>query len=114
MRCQNCSAENPQGAKFCIQCASPFQRRCQKCGFEKPSEPRFCAQCAAPLDEAAPIRPVTEPRDVLTGERRHLTVLFCDLVNSTSIAAQLDPEEWRDEDRDVPRRAAADAKRLSE
>jgi class 3 adenylate cyclase/tetratricopeptide (TPR) repeat protein len=30
------------------------------------------------------------------GERRHLTVLFCDLVNSTEIAAQLDPEEWRD------------------
>jgi class 3 adenylate cyclase/tetratricopeptide (TPR) repeat protein len=29
------------------------------------------------------------------GERRHLTVLFCDLVNSTEIAAQLDPEEWR-------------------
>src|SRR5216684_4456547 len=96
MRCQNCSAENPQGAKFCIQCATPFRRRCQKCGFENPSEARFCAQCAAPLDAAAPIRPVTEPRDVLTGERRHLTVLFCDLVNSTSIAAQLDPEEWRE------------------
>jgi class 3 adenylate cyclase len=30
------------------------------------------------------------------GERRHLTVLFCDLVNSTSLAAQLDPEEWRE------------------
>src|ERR1700687_1621434 len=96
MRCQNCSAENPQGAKFCIQCATPFRRRCQKCGFENPPEARFCAQCAAPLDEAAPIRPVTEPRDALTGERRHLTVLFCDLVNSASIAAQLDPEEWRE------------------
>jgi class 3 adenylate cyclase len=30
------------------------------------------------------------------GERRHLTVLFCDLVGSTEIAAQLDPEEWRE------------------
>jgi class 3 adenylate cyclase/DNA-binding winged helix-turn-helix (wHTH) protein len=30
------------------------------------------------------------------GERRHITVLFCDLVNSTGLAAQLDPEEWRD------------------
>jgi class 3 adenylate cyclase len=27
-------------------------------------------------------------------ERRHLTVLFSDLVNSTRIAAQLGPEEW--------------------
>ncbi|MGA8569485.1 MAG: AAA family ATPase, partial [Candidatus Binataceae bacterium] len=39
---------------------------------------------------------VTEPHDPLTGERRHLTVLFCDLVNSTGLAAQLDPEEWRE------------------
>jgi class 3 adenylate cyclase len=31
----------------------------------------------------------------LAGERRHLTVLFCDLVDSSSIAAKLDPEEWR-------------------
>ena len=30
------------------------------------------------------------------GERRYLTVMFCDLVGSTSIAAQLDAEEWRD------------------
>src|SRR5215831_19330994 len=30
------------------------------------------------------------------GERRHLTVLFCDLAGSTGIAAQLDPEEWRE------------------
>jgi class 3 adenylate cyclase/predicted ATPase len=30
------------------------------------------------------------------GERRHLTVMFCDLVDSTGIAARLDAEEWRD------------------
>src|SRR5258708_11891786 len=96
MRCQNCSAENPRGAKFCIQCATPFRHRCQKCGFDNPSEARFCAQCGAPLDVAAPIRAEAQPNDGLTGERRHVTVLFCDLVNSTSIAAQLDPEEWRE------------------
>ena len=31
-----------------------------------------------------------------TGERRHLIVMFCDLVGSTEIAARLDAEEWRD------------------
>jgi class 3 adenylate cyclase len=30
------------------------------------------------------------------GERRHVTVMFCDLVDSTSIVARLDAEEWRD------------------
>src|SRR5215468_7644451 len=28
-------------------------------------------------------------------ERRQLTVLFCDLVDSTVLASQLDPEDWR-------------------
>jgi Adenylate and Guanylate cyclase catalytic domain len=44
---------------------------------------------------AAPLRSHAEPRG-LKGERRHLTVLFCDLVNSTAISAQLDPDEWRE------------------
>jgi class 3 adenylate cyclase len=30
------------------------------------------------------------------GERRHITVMFCDLVGSTSISAALDAEDWRD------------------
>jgi class 3 adenylate cyclase len=37
-----------------------------------------------------------EPHEVPQGERRHLTVLFCDLVGSTEIASHLDPEEWRE------------------
>jgi class 3 adenylate cyclase/tetratricopeptide (TPR) repeat protein len=96
MRCQNCSAESPRGAKFCIRCATPFSHGCQKCGFGNPSEAKFCAQCAAPLDAAAPIRAESDASDGLTGERRHLTVLFCDLVGSTEIASHLDPEQWRE------------------
>jgi class 3 adenylate cyclase/predicted ATPase len=40
-------------------------------------------------------RPPAEPR-ALEAERRQLTVLFCDLVDSTVLASQLDPEEWRE------------------
>ena len=39
--------------------------------------------------------PLSQPVEA-AGERRYLTVMFCDLVGSTSIAAQLDAEEWRD------------------
>jgi class 3 adenylate cyclase len=39
-------------------------------------------------------RPPAEPR-APEAERRQLTVLFCDLVDSTALASQLDPEEWR-------------------
>ena len=50
---------------------------------------------------AAPARPsaaTTSAAPVAdrVGERRHVTVMFCDLVGSTSISAQLDAEEWRD------------------
>src|SRR5690349_15203618 len=34
--------------------------------------------------------------DPSEAERRQLTVLFCDLVDSTKLSSQLDPEEYRD------------------
>ena len=38
----------------------------------------------------------TAPTPETAGERRHVTVMFCDLVDSTGISAKLDAEEWRD------------------
>jgi len=96
MRCSKCGTDNPAGSRFCNQCATSLGKLCAKCASDNAPEARFCAQCAAPLDAAAPIRAEVEPREELTGERRHLTVLFCDLVGSSAIAAQLDPEEWRE------------------
>jgi class 3 adenylate cyclase len=40
--------------------------------------------------------PTATPRAEVAGERRHVTVMFCDLVDSTGISAKLDAEEWRD------------------
>src|SRR5215469_662528 len=49
----------------------------------------------SPTPVAAP--PPTTPRpQEAAGERRYLTVMFCDLVGSTGIAAKLDAEEWLD------------------
>ena len=50
---------------------------------------------------AAPARlsaatPTSAPVAEAVGERRHVTVMFCDLVGSTSISAGLDAEDWRD------------------
>ena len=41
-------------------------------------------------------RPPISAAAEVSGERRYVTVMFCDLVGSTSISAQLDAEEWRD------------------
>jgi class 3 adenylate cyclase len=51
---------------------------------------------ALPGDQAVPLEPPRAPRDRPEAERRQLTVLFCDLVDSTALASQLDPEEWRE------------------
>ena len=49
---------------------------------------------ATPLPQ---YRPALVPATAqVAGERRYLTVMFCDLVGSTAISAQLDAEEWRD------------------
>ena len=47
--------------------------------------------------QQAPILATAAPRSIeAAGERRHITVMFYDLVDSTRIATQLDAEEWRD------------------
>jgi class 3 adenylate cyclase len=106
MRCPNCHSENPENASFCIECGAAFEHRCLKCGFDNPPRAKFCSRCGSSFTE--PDVPPTsggstlhvdeglEKRGGRDGERRHLTVLFCDLVGSTAIAAQLDPEEWRE------------------
>jgi len=48
---------------------------------------------ASPAFVHAPPPAASSPPEA---ERRQLTVLFCDLVDSTRLSSQLDPEDWRD------------------
>src|SRR5215467_2220745 len=55
------------------------------------------AASSAPSRPAPPITvPIVTPPAEAAGERRYVTVMFCDLVGSTGISAKLDAEEWRD------------------
>ncbi|QIO32029.1 adenylate/guanylate cyclase domain-containing protein [Bradyrhizobium sp. 1(2017)] len=51
---------------------------------------RKMLRAIADLDPAALIASPAPPHDA---ERRHLTVMFCDLVGSTALSARLDPED---------------------
>ena len=111
MRCAKCGAENPEGLKFCEQCAAPFKQRCAKCGFENSPGARFCGECAAPLKSspgaASPLRPIARaqlpesisqriadhPSADWDGERKTVTVLFADIKGSMELIEDLDPEE---------------------
>jgi len=58
---------------------------CPSCRRENPEEAAFCMACATSLAPAAPARE----------ERKTVTVLFCDLVGSTTLAERHDPEVLR-------------------
>ena len=98
MRCLKCAANNRETARFCDGCGAQLLGQCPSCGTLARAGARFCDSCGAALLAATSATPAdNKPLTPLcSGERRHLTVLFCDLVGSTEIAAQLDPEEWRD------------------
>src|SRR6266446_4666523 len=112
MHCSACGAENPEGLKFCEQCAAPFKRRCSQCGFENSPKARFCGECAAPLSAAAGASPAAQsapvkatastsvgaadlPASELEGERKTVTALFADIKGSTELMEDLDPEDAR-------------------
>jgi class 3 adenylate cyclase len=116
MRCPRCEADNPEGLKCCGECGTPVTAPCPTCGFANPPQFKFCGDCGTRLSgqpRAAQATAADERRDSQEtepprvtppatarlrpeAERRQLTVLFCDLVNSTVLAGQLDPEDLRD------------------
>ena len=70
----------------------PWQ--CSACGSENPPDRRLCRGCGAAVP-ATNAPPATPPSGMLP-ERRLLTVMFVDLVESTALGARLDPEDLRD------------------
>jgi class 3 adenylate cyclase/tetratricopeptide (TPR) repeat protein len=96
--CANCGGENENGRRFCGDCGAPLAVACPACGAANPARARFCGDCGAPLAATAPeavgTTPATTPA-ALT-ERRHVSVLFADLVGFTTLSERRDSEEVRD------------------
>jgi class 3 adenylate cyclase/tetratricopeptide (TPR) repeat protein len=101
-----------------MSCGSSLANVCPECATELPAEARFCLSCGHQMDQAqaapAPAQADTTranleryiPPELLNkleaakaggkseGERRIVTMLFCDVSGSTAAAEKLDPEEW--------------------
>src|ERR1700744_543358 len=73
---------------------------CANCRTENPDGMRFCGGCGRPIQdlEAVPGNGVgAVPRNGPgAAHRRHMTVMFCDIVGSTALAETLDPEDFRE------------------
>jgi class 3 adenylate cyclase/tetratricopeptide (TPR) repeat protein len=109
--CADCAFDNPAGARFCAGCGQKLPAACAVCGQALVPGGRFCAGCGTPVDAVAgPETPRAEPAvdtpaqadsppnverapPAPAAERRLVTILFADIVGSTTLGERVDPED---------------------
>jgi class 3 adenylate cyclase/tetratricopeptide (TPR) repeat protein len=112
MKCPKCQFENREEAKFCSECGHKFQLSCPDCGNSIRASSKFCDGCGCKLEsplntfdnvseiDTPDLQPSVDFKHSLVtpiaGERKHVTVLFSDLIGYTTISERLDPEDLKD------------------
>ena len=118
MLCPQCQANNPCEAKYCMNCGTSLVLVCPNCSTQNANYANYCIECGYSLRDAEPAATGRTPKNEVNsikrfipkeyaekldtarrsqsmkGERRIVSILFCDVKGSTSMAEQLDPEEW--------------------
>ncbi|UCG04952.1 MAG: tetratricopeptide repeat protein [Desulfobacterales bacterium] len=115
MLCPKCQFDNADGMNFCGKCGTKLEKICQQCNFGNPIEYEFCGKCGNKLSIPSEIatkelsfdekltkiqkylpKGITEKilsqRDRIEGERKQVTVMFCDMAGFTTLSEKLDPE----------------------
>jgi len=102
MECSNCQTENPDIAKFCMNCGtSLLEDAGNRGGARLASEKVNGENTKFNLDRYLPQELITKlesarSRNEMVGDRRIVTMLFCDVKGSTAAAEKVDPEIWTD------------------
>jgi class 3 adenylate cyclase len=110
MICPECHTDNPSQARYCFNCGNALVQRCTNCDSELPPQAHFCMFCGEPVlvqtrqdesrfhklasatpDELAKKLRAASP---LSGERRQVTVLLIDVVDSTSLESRISEPAW--------------------
>ena len=116
MKCPNCQYENPEGIQFCGKCGNKLEKICPQCSFSNPPDFEFCGKCGHNLTIPSEQPPrensfdekleriqrylpggltekILAQRDKIEGERRQVTVMFCDMKGSTPLSEKLGHEK---------------------
>ena len=107
MKCPACAVDNRVDRRFCSACGKALPLSCPRCAFVNEPDDVFCGGCGQRLPglarsegrlvgEAAAAYDAEPGQPWPDGERRQITVMFCDLAGSTPLAARLDPEDLRE------------------
>ena len=86
MVCPACGATNVDAARFCSACGVRLER--DRSGARVPALDPYL-----PRDLLSKLEAAREGR-AMEGERRVVTMLFCDVKGSTAMAETMDPEDW--------------------
>jgi class 3 adenylate cyclase/tetratricopeptide (TPR) repeat protein len=112
MKCFVCQSNNREGVKFCEACGTEIALACPRCHSRIPVGKQFCGDCGQKLVGDAVAQPDPEidynrpdsytpkfmaekiltTRGSIEGERKLVTVFFCDVTGFTSLSEKLDPE----------------------
>ena len=116
MKCPKCQAENPEVANFCGECGAELGKVCPQCNYLNPPQFKFCNKCGSNLtitpkeatkeltfeERLAKIQrylpkdltqKILAQRDKIEGERKQVTVMFCDMEGYTSLTEKLGSEQ---------------------
>jgi class 3 adenylate cyclase/tetratricopeptide (TPR) repeat protein len=116
MHCSKCQFDNLDDSVFCGNCGAPLSANCPSCGSVTPSGYKFCTKCGNDLRKISeePIKELSfdqkiekiqkylpkgltekilSQKDRIEGERKQVTVMFCDMAGFTALVEKLGPEE---------------------
>ena len=116
MKCPKCQSENPETRKFCRECGAKLLLICPECNAENFPGDKFCGECGHNLTVPSEVTPrdlsiddklekiqkylpkgITEKilaqKDRIEGERKQVTVMFCDMEGFTQLSGKSGPEE---------------------
>jgi class 3 adenylate cyclase/tetratricopeptide (TPR) repeat protein len=116
MKCPSCQHENPQDSIFCLECGRKLEVICPQCNKILPPGAKFCNKCGQNLTQPSEPAPkelsfdeklekiqrylpkgltdkILSQKDKIEGERKQVTVMFCDLEGFTPLVERIGPEE---------------------
>ncbi len=120
MVCPRCQRENPEAARFCLNCGQELLFKCSNCQSNLQPGAHFCNQCGQPVQVQTPMdghrlnrltavapgalvqkmlsasKAIASTRPGSLRERRTVTTLLADVVGSTALEEKLDLEDWTD------------------
>ena len=116
MKCPKCHSINPEDSKFCLECGTEMEQICNHCGKSLPLRAKFCNECGQRFGQPARpsvkelsiqekldkvqkylpeglLKKILSQKDSIEGERKQVTIMFCDMKSFTVLTEQLGPDE---------------------